>query len=64
MGLKPANTRTMAMAPRKVRNTSKMEVASYTGWKMLGFPADFKKFLAEQVRGYAELVKIAKIEPQ
>jgi hypothetical protein len=27
-------------------------------------PADFKKFLTEQVRGYAELVKIAKIEPQ
>jgi tripartite-type tricarboxylate transporter receptor subunit TctC len=27
-------------------------------------PADFKAFLAEQVRMYAELVKIAKIEPQ
>jgi tripartite-type tricarboxylate transporter receptor subunit TctC len=27
-------------------------------------PADFKRFLSEQVREYAELVKIAKIEPQ
>ena len=27
-------------------------------------PAEFKSFLAEQVRAYAELVKIAKIEPQ
>ena len=27
-------------------------------------PAEFKRFLAEQVRRYAELVAIAKIEPQ
>ena len=27
-------------------------------------PADFKTFLADQVRTYAELVKIAGIEPQ
>ena len=27
-------------------------------------PAEFKSFLAEQVCAYAELVKIAKIEPQ
>jgi tripartite-type tricarboxylate transporter receptor subunit TctC len=27
-------------------------------------PAEFKRFLAEQVRRYAELVRTAKIEPQ
>ena len=27
-------------------------------------PADFKIFLSEQLREYAELVKIAKVEPQ